>query len=134
MTRKQIQKILLLLILFMASAVSGFGEDQSQPQQGSSGNSGDGILDRLHSDSMRKRMPSRNFLLLNYENGLLSLQSETTEGVFSLELVNSDTSQTYTISSIAVGDCYAIDLEIGYYEVAATDSYDCAYSGNLTIN
>lgn len=134
MTREKFQKVLLMLILLMASAIRGFGEEQSQPQQGSSQKNGDGILDRLHSDSQRKRMPSRNFLLLNYENGQLSLQSETIEGVFSLEFVNSDTSQIYVVSSIAVGNYCAIDMEVGNYAVTAIDYSDCAYSGKMTIN
>lgn len=117
----------------MSSVVMCFAEGSSTPTTALPTQSGGGILDSLKIPSDRKRMPARNFLEVYYENGLLSLNSETVQGTFSLEIVSNETRQTYEIPNCNVGDSILLYLNEGEYEVTAMGTDDLIFTGIICI-
>lgn len=132
MTKQTFQKIMLAFILCMISFVSGYCNQQNQPQSNAK-KYGDGSLERIHEGSIRKRMPCHDLMEIHYVNEMISLQSETAEGCFSLQLTDIDSSQCYDITSLVIGESVSIDLDCGEYEVKAIDSNGRIYIGLLTI-
>lgn len=133
MFEKKILKILLMFAICVSSAVMCFAEGQSTPSTPSPTVSGGGILESLKTPSTRKRMPSRDFIEVSFENGLMSLHSENVQGLFNVQLINSETSQTCEILNFNVGDFMMLELNAGQYEVIATSTDNSIYSGIIYI-
>lgn len=70
---------------------------------------------------------------IHYANEMISLQSETAEGCFSLQLTDIASSLCHYVPYIFVGESASIDLDSGEYEVRAIDSNGQAYIGLLII-
>lgn len=132
MTKQTFQKFMLAFILSMTTFASGFCNPQNQPQANHQ-KYGDGRLEKYHESPYRKRMPCRDFMEINYTDEMISLQSETAEGCFSLQLTDIASSQCHYITSLFVGENASIDLDCGEYEVRAIDSNGQTYIGLLII-
>jgi len=78
-------------------------------------------------------MPSRNFLEIYYENGMLTLDSETMDGSFSLEIAGDENSVYEVIPSMEIGESVSIDLELGQYNVTATDVNGMQFAGDMIV-
>ena len=120
--------VTFLVGLFILSASSVMDASDKSNQSG-----GDAILTEEGKDPLRKRMPSRNYLEVIYSNGVLSLHSETYEGVFSLQFDSSRSVETYVVPFINVGESVAIELESGIYKVTAEGEGGIVLSGMMEL-
>jgi len=125
--------LLLLPAVCLASSFSGFSGENQPKKQETPTQKGDGILLLVYKSSNRKRMPSRNFLEIYYENGMLTLESETADGSFSLEIAGDENSVYEVIPSIETGESVSIDLELGQYSVTATDINGMQFAGEMCV-
>lgn len=87
----------------------------------------------IKGDSIRKRLPSNFVLEITYENGMVSVWSNTEEEVFNLTFENSESGVVEVIPSIEVGECIPLDLEIGEYEVSLQLLDGSICSGTMVI-
>lgn len=94
---------------------------------------GDAILTQQEGRPTRKRMPSRNHLDVVYENGILTLLSESYEGEFSLCFENCTSGENYEIPFISVGESVMFELSFGEYEVCAKGEDGLILSGFMEI-
>lgn len=94
---------------------------------------GDAILTQQEGRPTRKRMPSRNHLDVVYENGILSLLSESYEGEFSLRFESCFSGESYEIPSISVGESVMFELGFGEYEIIAEGEDGLILSGFMEI-
>jgi len=132
MTAKKSLRLLMLLVVCLTSAATGHSEPNTVTTQ-SSTKKGDGILDSIRKIPQRKRMPSRNFLEIHYENGMLTLESETMDGCFSLEIAGEENSVYEVIPSMEIGESVSIDLELGQYSITATDVNGMQFAGEMCV-
>lgn len=128
-------KIKLMLATILLSALPVFSEDQSpsKSKDESQTTNGCGILETLHKFRDRKRIPSRNRLELIYENGMLTLESETVEGCFSLEIASEDTNVYEYIPGMEIGESVAISLDLGTYSVTASNPDGLEFAGEMIV-
>jgi len=124
---------LLLLTVCLTSALSGFSEEKRPPKTESPTKNGEGILLLVYKSSNKKRMPSRNFLEIRYDDGLLTLESETMDGSFSLEIAGDENSVYEVIPSMEIGESVSIDLELGQYSVTATDINGMQFASDMIV-
>ncbi|MCM1296377.1 MAG: hypothetical protein NC311_12630 [Muribaculaceae bacterium] len=133
------KKILLLLVAYITTAMVAFSEppkQQNPPLNTTSDNtekSGTSILRLVKSGSAVKRSPSRNFLELYYERGVLTVLSSTREGEITISLKNNENLETIDIEGIIIGESVYIDLDFGFYNVLIEDCNNNTYSGELVI-
>ncbi|MDE6650370.1 MAG: hypothetical protein K2K45_10625 [Muribaculaceae bacterium] len=126
---KQKKSIVTFLVgLFILSVSSVMNASDRSNQSG-----GDAILTEEGKDPLRKRMPSRNYLEVIYSNGVISLLSETYEGVFSLQFDSSKSRETYAVPFINVGESAALELESGTYKVTAEGEGGIVLSGTMEV-
>ena len=92
------------------------------------------ILTTVGHGSIRKRIPSKNYLELVYSYGVLTLSSDVYEGEFSLKFANTETGECITIPSIYVGGSINIELPCGVYDVSAIGSDSLSFYGCLEIS
>lgn len=133
MFEKKFRKILLMLAISISSLAVCFADGQSTTPTQSPTKSGGGILESLKTPSTRKRMPSQNFIEVYYENGLLSLHSDNVQGTFNLQVINSESNQSYEIPNLDVGDFILQELNSGQYEITATSMDRDVYSGIIYV-
>lgn len=110
----------ILSIVFGISLLSVFPVESYADNGSQSG--GDALLTQQEISPDKKRMPSRNYLEVVYENGSLSLFSGCYEGSFSLSFVNLDSGEGYEVPAVSVGGSISIELPCGEYEVSAIGS------------
>ncbi len=122
----------MLMLGLMTSVLVGFSE-QTPTQNHATSKKGDSILIAQSKDLDRKRMPSRNFLEIYYEEGVLSLQSQTLEGEFSMQFSNNETGDFEYVPVISVGECVPIDPDYGSYSVSAVSSTGMELSGEMSV-
>lgn len=132
MTKQILQRCLLIVILYMTSVVSGYCDQQSQPKP-QEPKDGEGRLEKIKSGSIRKRIPSREFLEIYYDNGFISIQSETCQGSFSLEMSCDSSMRSYGVPAITIGESLSFEIECGEYEVTAVRSDGTTFKGLLLI-
>lgn len=123
----------LMLLVSLASSISIFSEVKETPKTQSPTKSGEGILRTVGNSPDRKRSPSHNILELYYENGVLTLTSQTQELVLSMQLINSGTTDVQYISEIAIGESIPVNLDYGIYSVSANSSLGAEFSGEIWI-
>ncbi len=92
--------------------VESYADNSSSP-------GGDAFLTQQEISPRKKRIPSRNYLEVRYENQSLSFLSESYEGEFSLSFTNIETGESYEVPSISVGDSVSFIIPCGEYEVYA---------------
>lgn len=114
------------------SILSGFSE-QTPTQNQTKSQNGEGLLKEINKGSIKKRIPSRNFIEVYYENGLLTLQSESASGVYDIELVSSEADSNHTVLGMSIGESIVIDLECGSYYVTANGNDTSTFAGSLLI-
>lgn len=124
--------IKLILSVFIGILVLSLFPIESRADNGSS-SGGDALLTQQVTNPLRKRMPSRNYLEVTYENGVLSLSSESYEGDFSLTFINIEAGESYEVSSIFVGEAISVDLLCGEYEVLAIGPDGLVFSGFMQV-
>lgn len=84
----KLKTIGLLLIVCLSSVSYGYSEGKEAPKTQSPTKSGVGLLKTLGSSSDKKRLPSQNIVELYYENGILTMTSQTQERIFSMQFLN----------------------------------------------
>lgn len=95
--------------------------------------SGSGILDLLKGWKPIKRGPSRNHVEVVYENGEVSLISDSYQGDYSMSFVGLESGYCYEVPSMSIGDSIMFYLPIGEYEVEALSDDGMKFKGLLTI-
>ena len=125
-TKRVLMSVIIGLIALMIFPVNASDGNSSSAN-------GDAVLMLKQEDPLRKRMPSRNALLLYYDDGSLLLQSQIYEGEFSLFFEKCEFGECYEISSIFVGETVMLDLMEGEYNVSAKDSDGRLFFGYLVI-
>lgn len=78
-------------------------------------------------------MPSRNYLEVVYEDGFLTLLSNSYEGEFDVQLYNRGNGETICNHSIMIGSGFDINLDSGEYEVTAMNSDGSIFYGIMYI-
>ena len=86
MNAKILPKLLLMLAIMLTS-LSGFADSGSSGSSNPPAN-GSAVLALQSEYKTIKRMPSRNHLEVVYENGTVTLLSESYEGEFSMNFIN----------------------------------------------
>lgn len=132
MTKQVFQKFIILVVLCLMSVTSGYSETGNQPSHQKT-KDGIGRLDKLTTNSTRKRMPTRDFIDCYYDNGMLTLTSEINISQLSLEIVSTESFQSYTIPAISIDEPVEIDLDYGEYEVIASSEDNTSYRGIILI-
>lgn len=128
------RKLLLLVVMCLTTFLTGFGEpEKPKEKKDTTPKTGTGILRLVSRDSGKKRLPSKNFLDLYYEDGVLTLESTTTDGEFSIDLINLATSQTEYIPAISTGESICVDLDCGIYDITAESNGSATYAGQMEI-
>lgn len=122
----------MLLASIILSAFTCLAD--GQPSGTSQGGSGGGTLDTVRKGFDKIRMPSRDRIMIYYNNGELSLQSETVEGEFSLQLIHAESGAIESVPAITIGEAVALTLDAGIYQVSAYSSTGAQYSGELEIH
>lgn len=131
MNAKNFSKLLLMLAISLMPFL-GFADNIPSQDTTPSG-SGTGILDLPKKDPDIKRSPSRNHLEVVYETGMLTLLSDTYEGEFSMNLMDSESGFCYEVPSMSIGDSIVLYLPIGEYQVEALSDDGMIFKGLLTI-
>ncbi|MDE6549641.1 MAG: hypothetical protein K2L22_11655 [Muribaculaceae bacterium] len=121
----------VLSIFFGTLVLSLFSVDSRADNGSSSG--GDALLTQQVTNPLRKRMPSRDYLEVMYENGVLSLSSNSYEGNFSLSFINIESGESHEVPSIFVGETISIFLPCGEYEVSAMGSDGLVLHGFMQV-
>lgn len=99
----------------------------------SSSSNGKAVLVTKSSNPLKKRMPSRTVLVVQYSDGLLSLSSDYCEGEFAITFDSCETSESYEIPTMTVGESTIFYLPNGEYNVTAVDSEGRTFSGCLIL-
>ena len=128
----KIFKRIVLMLTIMLTSLSAFA-DSGTSQKSNPPASGRAVLDLVRKDPDIKRMPSRNHLDVVYENGILTLLSESYEGEFSLCFENCTSGENYEIPSISVGESVMFELGFGEYEIIAEGEDGLILSGFMEI-
>lgn len=128
----KIFKRIVLMMSIMLISLSAFADSESSQKSNPPAN-GSAVLLLVRKDPDIKRMPSNNHLDVVYENGILSLLSESYEGDFSLSFINIESGESYEVSSIFVGETISVDLPCGEYEVSAMRSDGLILAGFMQV-
>ena len=122
----------VLTLAVMLMSLSTFADSGSSQKSNPPAN-GKAVLSLHKKDPDIKRMPSRNHLDVVYENGMITLLSESYEGDFSLSFINVESGESYEVSSIFVGETISIFLPCGEYEVSAMGPDGLVLSGFMQV-
>lgn len=125
---------LVLLSVFIMTALPIFADSDSSQNTSPSSKSGDAVLQIKSDKPIIKRSPSKNVLEIIYSDNMLSLTSNYYEGEFTIRFESYETGETVTVPSIFVGDICDIDLDCGEYTVSAERSDGLSFSGYLEIS
>ena len=123
----------MLLILFLITAVAGYSESPTHDDSGKKDND-NGVLISVSKYSQRKRMPSKQlYLEVIYEEGILTLDSGSIEGSFSLEFLSEESNVAAIVPFIKTGESVSLCLDANRYTVKALAANGMEFVGELVV-
>lgn len=128
----KVLKTMLMAILVVCAVLPGYAEGSSSGNSDAPVNGG-AVLDLQAPHPKTKRMPSKNVLEVVYTDGILTLDSNFYEGIFSLSFKNYESGEIYEVPTIQVGQSVPFELVIGEYEVKAIGEDGSLLSGFMQV-